>query len=476
MSTWHDLVTASLIGTERAVVPAVGIPGLLPVAPADNDIRGPADNDIRGPADNDIGTPADDDTGAPADHDAGDPAAVLLDRAALLTAARRAGRRPDRAEPLPVAEPDLRPEVSPAAAARLARMLGGEHVDLLIEWLRAAMVRGLRPPSWLLPALLDRARGDWPLDPVLPSLVAAAGGPNARWLAGLNPDWGFAAAAPQTVAVGEEAWRSGKILQRRGYLASLLAREPAAARQLISSSWEAHPRERYMFLMVLSDGLSPADEPLLETALDDPDMQVRRLAGYLLAGLPESPLALRMAERAVRCLRIELQAGRERLAVRPPAECDAAMQRDGVESYPHLRRRPPTAAQVADRQAVWIIELIARTPLRTWTDAFGRTPAQIVGMPIEGWAHMVIVGWMRAAIAQRDQAWAGALIHRAIAGLPRPVGDLSSLARQADPALGAPGALAEPRTGTPPTVWGMKNLLRFRYEMLKELDDDRHHG
>ena len=90
MSTWHDLVTASLIGTERSAVPAVAIPGL-----------------------------------PPAGDDAGDPAAVLLDRAALLTAARRAGRRPDRAEPLPACEPDPRSAVSAAAADRLARILGG---------------------------------------------------------------------------------------------------------------------------------------------------------------------------------------------------------------------------------------------------------------------------------------------------------------------------------------------------------------
>jgi len=30
LNSWHDLVTASLIGTERAVVPAVAIPGLPP--------------------------------------------------------------------------------------------------------------------------------------------------------------------------------------------------------------------------------------------------------------------------------------------------------------------------------------------------------------------------------------------------------------------------------------------------------------
>jgi hypothetical protein len=154
VSTWHDLVTASLIGTERAVVPAVGIPGPLP-----------------------------------AEDDDGDPAAVLLDRAALLTAARRAGRRPDRAEPLPICEPDPRPVVSPAASRRLARMLGGEYPELLAEWLTAVTTRGLRPPPQSLPALLDRARRVRSADPGLADLVAEAGGPRARWLAGLNPDW-----------------------------------------------------------------------------------------------------------------------------------------------------------------------------------------------------------------------------------------------------------------------------------------------
>ena len=125
MTAWHDLVTASLIGTERTVVPAVRIPGLP---------RG--------------------------EDDAGDPAAVLLDRAALVTAARRAGRRPDQAQPLPECENDPRPAVSPAAADRLARMLTGEYSGLLAEWLTVAVARGLRPPPQFLPALLDRARRD----------------------------------------------------------------------------------------------------------------------------------------------------------------------------------------------------------------------------------------------------------------------------------------------------------------------------
>src|SRR5579863_6475992 len=149
MGIWQELVTASLIGTERAPVPAYGVPAL-----------------------------------PPAEGTTQDPAAVLLDRAAVLTVARRAGRRPDRAEPPPVCEPDPRPAVSPAAGRRLARMLGGEYPDLLAEWLTAAAARGRRAPAYLLPLLLDRARRVSPADAQLRRLAAEAGGARARWLAG----------------------------------------------------------------------------------------------------------------------------------------------------------------------------------------------------------------------------------------------------------------------------------------------------
>ena len=136
------------------------------------------------------------------------PAALLLDRAALLTVARRGGRPAGHAEPPPAAEPDPAPAVSPAAGRRLARMIGGEHPDLLAEWLTAAVARDRRVPAHLLPALLDRARRVSPSDPELRRLSAEAGGSRARWLAGLNPDWKFVTAhagtGPERLAPGRQ--------------------------------------------------------------------------------------------------------------------------------------------------------------------------------------------------------------------------------------------------------------------------------
>ena len=437
MSTWQDLVTASLIGTERAPVPTTRVPGVPPVE----------------------GT-------------AQDPAAVLLDRAALLTAARRAGRRPEQAEPPPVAEPDPRPVVSRVAGRRLARMLAGENSDLLAEWLAAVASRGLRPPPQLLPALLDRARRDRSADGRLARLVAEAGGPRVRWLAGLNPDWEFALAE---IPTGDEAWRLGTASQRRAYLTALRARDPGAARELIAGSWAAAgPDERVMFLNVMADGLSLADEPLLEAALDDSGAWVRKMAAEVLAALPGSALSQRMAERARRWLRLEESARGPRLIFFPPAGSDAVMRRDGITPSPGRDVSQPT-----DGTGL-LLETVARTPLRTWTEEFGMTAAQIVAVPAgDGATPWLFIGWSRAAFSQRDQEWVAALVNRALTGRPlatAALAELSRLVRQADPRLGAPDVLPGPGPEAPFALRHEIQVLRFRYEMLKELAHDHGDG
>jgi hypothetical protein len=245
--------------------------------------------------------------------------------------------------------------VSPAAGHRLARMLSGEHPDLLAEWLSAAVTRGLRAPAHLLPALLDRARRVSPAGPELRRLAAEAGGSRARWLAGLNSDWAFVTVR---ALPGDDAWRLGDAAQRRSYLAALRGRDPDAARELIAASWDAAGPERVMFLTVLADGLSPADEPLLESALDDRAAEVYGRAAYLLARLPGSALGQRMAERALGCLRIEGDARGTRLITIPPARCDADMRRDGITP------RPSGGSAQPDDRTHLMLEVLARTPAR----------------------------------------------------------------------------------------------------------------
>jgi len=490
VSTWQDLVTASLIGTERAEVPATGIPGWPAGEALGQDGR--------------AGHTASQDGLSGQDGLSWDPAALLLDQAALLTVARRAGRTADEAEPLAAAGPDPRPVASPAAGERLARILRGDHPDLLAEWLRAAAARGLRAPAQVLPALLDRCRRAGPADPGLRRLVADAGGTRARWLAGLNPDWKWLAdlspdpaARAADAGTGEEpgqratgarqpgdAWRLGDIGQRRGYLAALRAGDPGAARDLIAASWAAaSASERVMFLRVLANepglvpdqpGLVAEDEPLLEAALDDRADDVHGWAGYLLATLPGSALGARMAARALRSVTVQAGTQGSYLVVRPPAGYDPALRRDGISPGPAAGR-----TSLAEPTRL-VLEIVARTPLRTWADAFKMAPSAIVALRSGTWAPVLFTGWSRAAIAQRDQEWMAGLINEAVSGRPPGTSSeneaLSQLARRADPALGGPGGVPGPEPGVPAAVRNAITVLRFRYDMLKELDDDHSDG
>jgi hypothetical protein len=148
------------------------------------------------------------------------------------------------------------------------------------------------------------------------------------------------------------------------------------------------------------------------------------------------------------------------------------MWRDGITPG-----RGAAGAPVSDGARV-VLSVVTRTPLRTWTDEFRMTPTRIVAVRSGDWAPVLFAGWARAAMAHRDQDWMAALIIEALTGRPpdatAEMAVLRQLAREADPALGAPGALPDPEPGAPAALYDTVAVLRFRYDMLKELDDD--HG
>ena len=129
-----------------------------------------------------------------------DPAVELLDRAAAVATARRAGMQPTPA-PLPIerAPDDPRPPCSAESAELLAQMLGGLHEILLPEWLARCADAGLRPPAHLVPALLLRGRRH----PALDVAARAVIGPRAAWLAEAMPELGVRA-VPKPLPAGAD--------------------------------------------------------------------------------------------------------------------------------------------------------------------------------------------------------------------------------------------------------------------------------
>ncbi|MFC7714897.1 DUF5691 domain-containing protein [Nonomuraea recticatena] len=248
----------------------------------------------------------------------------LLGDAAVEVVRLRAGQSAPEQEPraLTPAPEEEREVVGAAAAARLARILGGEHPRVLPEWLAAAAAAGRRVPPQALPELLDKGARDRSIRAHLGVLAGRRG----RWLAGLNPSWAYLLEEPTG-----EIWELGSQGDRRAYLGELRGKDPEAARVLLEEAWEKEtPDDRARFLPLLDEGLSMADEPFLESALDDRRREVRQVAADLLTRLPDSRLAARMADRAARCLRVEGAT----LVVEPPAACDRAMERDGIRARP----------------------------------------------------------------------------------------------------------------------------------------------
>ncbi|MDI2126794.1 DUF5691 domain-containing protein [Yinghuangia seranimata] len=383
---WDDLVSTALVGTGKRAVPGVDPAGPLGAAALS------------------VGR--------------ADPAERLLDLAALTLVHRRAGRRPGTGAALPDrCPPDPRPTVPDRARVRLRILLGGGGApagrtaiaELLPEWLAEARARGFRAPESELPALLDIARAHSELR----SDVAALAGPRGRWLARLNPDWGWAArVAAADTSADPDVWRHGLFGERLAFLTALRGRGPDAARDLLEQTWRGEPAEdRAQFLAALATGLSHADEAFLETALDDRGKAVRVGAAALLATLPGSAFARRMAERALACVRPN---GTDAVTVVPPEACDEAMRRDGIAD------KSPTGRE---ERAWWLGEIVAATPLSAWTEAFAEPPAAILARRLPTrWAEDVRDGWARAAVAQHDTAWA-----RAQAGRGAPTRLLSVL-------------------------------------------------
>ncbi|MET8244800.1 DUF5691 domain-containing protein [Streptomyces sp. NPDC005202] len=378
---WEELVTAALLGTDRRTPPG-RTPGR-------------------------------------------DAPVALLDAAAVETVRRRAGLRPapaaERPEPAPE---DPRPPLPAAAARRLAMLLadrpgvagGGRRgtvpdlVELLPQWLAAANARGFAAPPEVLPALLDAARGRTDLRPA----VLTFAGPRALWLARLNPDWRFALRAipgggaalpgPEDTDRIQQLWEEGLFAERVALLAAIRARRPAAARELLATTWATERAEdRLMFLDSLRTGLGPDDEPFLEQALTDRSRNVRATAAELLSALPGSALAARMAARAGACVAVDHTRGTPTITVEAPHECDASMERDGVV---------PKAPTGRGERSWWLGQLVEAAPLGTWPARLGgRTPKEIVALPVaDDWQGELHAAWCRAAVRQRDAQWARALL------------------------------------------------------------------
>ena len=386
MSAWKDLVTASLLGTEKSGA-ATPLPAAL--------------GEVLGS----LGKL--------------NPEAQFLTRAGALALWRQAGWKPIRDEaavhsPSP---PENLPLINPTSIAHLRALLDGHCAEVLPEWLGEVARLGKRvPPEWL-PALLEWARQNRARRP----LAVSACGERVRWLATLNPAWNFAADD------SPEHWETGGREQRIAILRGWRASQPAEARAKLEAVWNAESADtRAAFLAVLAEGLSGEDEGLLERTLDDRGKEVRLIATDLLARLPGSSFVARMIARAESLLTFKRGGllSRASLEITLPPDPDPAACRDGLD--------PKIFGPVNSlgAKATLLTLIVAAIPLQHWTNIFHQTPAELLkAVKKSDFADALATGWALAAFRQHDAVWAEALLEAPVSPLPALLGHrpLSSL-------------------------------------------------
>jgi hypothetical protein len=292
--------------------------------------------------------------------------------------------------------------VSESAAWRLARMLGGDHRELIPEWFTLAGRRGLvLPRHWLPPALET-------LKPAQRNEYKSVLGPDAAWLARQNPAWSFLAPSETP---SEERWNDGSFEERRAELAALRALDPARARQWIESTWKVDPPDaREEFIRTLLIGLSIEDEPLLERALDDKRKGVRAAAAHCLSLLPQSAHARRNDARLEPLIVLQpkptglLGKLRKRgFTVSLPQSLDKVDARDGIEL------NPPAHRKIGER-AFWLEQMIALTRPAHWTERFGCDAETFIEAALgTDHARELLLALSRAAARHEDLNWITAL-------------------------------------------------------------------
>ena len=333
-------------------------------------------------------------------------AETLLRDAATLGVQARAGWRPRiHTVRLPDCPSDDRPTAPTPAIATLVRLLGDLDAGLIEEWARLARSHGVLVDGATAPLLLDW----WVRQPRRSESIFAALGHRGEWLATLNADWQKHVATPEIPGDADLVWQTGKSAERLAILTSVRRRDPARALALVESSWQTDAAsDRQRFLEALIENRSMADEPFLETALDDRSKIVRRQAAAVLALIPGSRLRRRLSEVAKAIITVRTPRGtpightRRQIVLVPPESFFGEWERDGIE------QRPPEGI---GPRAWWMRQILALADVAVWAERTELSPELILeslkGDDYFGDAMQALV---TAASSADDASWITALV------------------------------------------------------------------
>jgi hypothetical protein len=394
---WQQLVKSAVLGSERSPAPAL-------VAAAESESQlGNLLAQVK-----------------PANREAG-----LLSMASMVSTYERCGlllkAEAGAGSPLELCEPDTLQRCSPTSISYLRRILGGEYLFLLPEFLGAMQSAGKRLPEELLPEVLDSLKqgfsnqGFSSNHPQMRTAANTVIGRRGHWLARLNPEWSFigAAIAPADWETSDRASRVDLLRRLRQDNAN-----PEQARALVQSTWSTDtPEDRIAFIGEFKQGLSLEDQAFLEAALDDRRKEVRQQAAELLMTMSDSALVQRLWQRVAPRVRLQPASGlklkkllgKATIEVHLPDRWEDSMQHDAIEE------KPP---QGLGEKSWWLYQMVRAVPPERWESHLQLSPERCVAAfaDSEFGSSALLPAIADSALRHRDARWAKPLVGIGIAG------------------------------------------------------------
>ena len=345
--------------------------------------------------------------------------AQFLNTAGTVALCRMAGTLPvqDSASPPAPAVEESQPYCSPQAARLLRLALSDPHLTAVLpEWIAYVTHHGQVIPPELLPDVLTAMSKSSDLRQRFLSLIGERG----YWLAHLNAEWQLCVQAT-TAEECRKTWETGSRPERVAALRTLRSIDPAGARALFEEARPSEPLDTLAALIpALEVHLTAADEPLLESLLDDKRKTIRRPAADLLARLADTEYQRRMLARIREWIAVTPARPGTLLPPRPrqplkvevalPLEYKAEWTRDAIEETP---------PQGIGAKSWWLQQMVAAMPLSCWETAGECTPKDLIAA-VSASEHKVLLlrGWLQAAERQRNLPWIIALLQPGEPGRP----------------------------------------------------------
>ena len=306
-----------------------------------------------------------------------------------------------RSAVLSAAEAEIKPYCHANATVVLRTILSEEHHALLKLWLTQCDLAHKCAEPECVPALLDISIGKKELRPLILSVCGKRG----EWLGRLNPQWNFS--APEADA--QTVWQTGRAEERKDLLKSLRAQQPAAALELLQSSWDTESaNEKVSFLEILTTGLSEHDLAWLE-GLKEKGQKVNNAMQDLIKRIPASqPVQAYMAilKEAVSVKNSKALLGmlaKTTIEVNEKIAFPKGIFKSGIEKL-------STDKHVSDAQYI-LVQLIAFVPPSFWNDHLKETPEALIKLfQKEKKTALYVPAMALAAIKFRDNVWAQALV------------------------------------------------------------------